>query len=114
MKNQLFSLLLSCLFLLGTSSISSANELVLEGGVDLVVDNVKTGSVLCMFSVSDQYLDEDGALLAPLVVSLVDNKITVYAVTSESLQVTLPDELSGTYTIRVQVGDFLFEQKITL
>ncbi len=115
MKYKWFSLLFSSLFLLGTTSFAHASLAGLDGGIILDVFNVKTANSICAIPIPDNYVTQDGTLLLPLEITIVNNKNTlVYSVKSTQLKISLPAYLSGNYSISIEVGDFYYVQKITL
>ncbi len=115
MKFKLFSLLFSSLFLLGTTSFAHASLSDFDGGIILDIHDSKAGTLVCTFSIPDQYLNQDGNLILPLEVTLIQNgKVPVFSLQSTNAQIILPAYLSGSFLMSIQIGDLHFKQYISL
>ena len=72
MKNKLFSLFLSCCFLIVSPFVYSA-DFLMDSGYEAVIENVKTTSPSHIFTVPDKYVSAPGVLIVPMQISLSKN-----------------------------------------
>ena len=115
MKNILFYLFLACFFLVGTTSFAHTSLSDLDGGIILDVFNVKTADNICTIPIPDNYVTQNGTLLLPLEITLVNkHNVLAYSIKSTQLRISLPTYLSGNYSISIRIGDFYYAQKVSL
>ena len=111
MKNRLISnyilnLGLVICFLIGSIGANGSPQ---ETG-DVIIWDAKTGGLIYVIGVPDQYIDKDNNPKVPLEIILTkEGKSPIVLAPSNTLTIPfLNDNLSGIYTLEMSIDDFTF------